>query len=76
MDTPKLPDHHLQWFEQIKLAAKNGDLALMSCLDTATKKPRSVICIASQARDGGIEFIPLGHLVPEGNPYDAYIPPE
>ena len=66
----------MQWFEQLKLAAKNDDVALMSCLDAVTKEPRSVLCIASQADDGGIEFSPLGHFVPDGNPFDAYIPPE
>ena len=55
MNTPELPAHHIQWFEQMKLATKNGDIALMSCLDAKTKEPRSVICIASQADDGGIE---------------------
>lgn len=75
MNTPKLPDHHVQWFEQMRLATKNGDIALMSCLDAKTKEPRSVICIVSQADDGGIEMIPLGHFVPEGNPFDAYLPP-
>ena len=76
MNTPKLPDHHIQWFEQMKLATKNGDIALVSCLDAKTKEPRSVICIALQTDDGGIEMIPLGHFVPEGNPFDAYLPPE
>ena len=76
MIAPELPAHHIQWFEQMKLAAKNGDIALMSCLDAKTKEPRSVICIVSQADDGGIEMIPLGHFVPEGNPFDVYLPPE
>ena len=76
MNTPKLPDHHIQWFEQMKLATKNGDIALVSCLDAKTKEPRSVICIASHTDDGGIEMIPLGHFVPEGDPFDAYLPPE
>ena len=75
-NTPPIPDHHKQWFEQLKLAAKNDDMALMSCLDAVTKEPRTVLCIASQADDGGIEFIPLGHFVPDGNLFGAYIPPE
>lgn len=76
MNAPKLPTHHIQWFEQMKLATKNDDIVLVSCLDAKTKEPRSVICIASQADDGGIEMIPLGHFVPEGSPFDAYLPPE
>ena len=75
-NTPPIPEHHKQWFEQLKLAAKNDDMALISCLDAVTKEPRTVLCIAAPAPNGYIEIIPLGHLVPEGNPYDAYIPPE
>ena len=66
----------MQWFEQLKLAAKNDDMALMSCLDAVTKEPRTVLCVTNQAPDGYVEFIPLGHFVPKGNPFDAYIPPE
>ena len=66
----------MQWFEQLKLAAKNDDMALMSCLDAVTKEPRSVLCIATRPSDGYVGFIPLGHFVPEDNPFDAYIPPE
>ena len=73
-NTPPIPDHHRQWFEQLKLAAKNGDVALMSCLDAVTKEPRTVLCIVSQVADEYADFIPLGHFVPEGNPFDAYIP--
>ena len=75
-NTSPIPDHRKQWFEQLELAAKNGDMALLSCLDAVTKEPRTVLCIASQDSDGYVEFIPLGHFVPEGNPFDAYIPPE
>ena len=75
-NTPPIPDHHRQWFEQLKLAAKNDDMALMSCLDAVTKEPRTVLCVTNQAPDGYVEFIPLGHFVPKGNPFDAYIPPE
>lgn len=75
-NTPPIPDHHKQWFDQLTLAAKNDDLALMSCLDAVTKEPRSVLCISRQASDGYIEFIPLGHLASQDNPFDAYIPPE
>ena len=32
--------------------------------------------IATRPSDGYVGFIPLGHFVPEDNPFDAYIPPE
>ena len=75
-NVPQLPEHHKQWFEQLKLACLNGDLGIMSCLDAKTKEQRTVLCIKSQMSDGGIGMLPLGHFVPTGNPYDAYIPPE
>lgn len=70
-----IPPHHVQWFEMLTLAFANGDVALMSCLDAKTSEPRSVICMVQ--RDGGdIQFIPVGHLCPEPDPFDAYVPPE
>ena len=70
-----IPEHHQQWFEQLLKAARNGDLALVHCLDAQTKEPRSVICLVNHTSDD-YEFVPLGHLSPSDNPYEAYIPPE
>lgn len=70
-----IPEHHQQWFEQLLKAARNGDLALVHCLDAQTKEPRSVICLVSHTSDD-YEFIPLGHLSPNDDPCEAYIPPE
>lgn len=72
----RLPEHHLQWFEQLKSAALNGDLALMSCDDAATGEHRSVIAIGQREDSGDVTFIPLGHLATTDNPYDSYVPPE
>lgn len=69
-----LPEHHRQWFEQMKLAAKNDDLALMHCVDAVTGEDRSVICMANRNKDGSVEFVPVGHLCSTDNPYEAYIP--
>ena len=45
----------------------------MECTDAATGEPRYVICAVG--RDGGdYMFTPFGHLA-DGNPYDAYLPP-
>lgn len=74
-NTGPLPDHHRQWFEQMKAAALNGDLGLMSCLDADTKEPRSVIVLGNRHDDGSVTFIPVGHLSPSDNPFEAYIPP-
>jgi hypothetical protein len=46
----------------------------MECIDAATGIPRYVICAVG--RDGeDFVFTPFGHLA-EGNPYEAYVPPE
>ena len=69
-----IPDHARANFETLQRAAADGNLALMECVDAATGTPRYVICAA--VRDGeDFVFTPFGHLA-EGNPYEAYVPPE
>ena len=69
-----IPDHARANFETLLRAASDGNLALMECLDTATAGPRYVICAVG--RDGSdCVFTPFGHLA-DGNPYDAYLPPD
>ena len=70
----KLPKHHIQWFEQLKKACGAGHLALMSCLDAKTMEPRSVLTLVGHD-DGQFVMTPVGHLCPEDNPYEAYLPP-
>ncbi|QDP54389.1 MAG: hypothetical protein Unbinned4120contig1000_41 [Prokaryotic dsDNA virus sp.] len=73
-----LPEHHRQWFEQLKLAASRGDLALMSCIDISTGNDVSVICLVGQEHGTGepeVLFTPIGHLCTEDNPFEAYGPP-
>lgn len=69
-----IPDHIRANFQTLMRAAENGDLALMECADAETGAPRYVICAVGC--DGGeYLFTPFGHLA-EGNPYEAYRPPE
>ena len=70
----KLPKHHIQWFEQLKKACAVGHLALMSCLDAKTMEPRSVLTLVGHD-NGQFVMTPVGHLCPEDNPYEAYLPP-
>lgn len=71
---PAIPQHHIQWFETLKAACRNDDLALISCRDMVTGEPRSVIAILQ--KDGeDFAFTPLGNLATTDNPFDAYIPP-
>jgi hypothetical protein len=61
-------------FYTLLRAAKNGDLALMECDDKQTNKKAAVVCAVN--RDGGgYEFIPLA-VLPDGNPYQRFVPPK
>ena len=69
-----IPDHARANFETLLRAAADGNITLMECVDDATCIPRYVICAVG--RDGeDFVFKPFGHLA-EGNPYEAYVPPE
>lgn len=69
-----IPDHIRANCQTLMRAAENGDLALMECADAESGAPRYVICAVG--RNGGeYLFTPFGHLA-EGNPYEAYQPPE
>jgi hypothetical protein len=67
-----IPDYARTNFDTLLRAASEGNLALMECLDTATREPRYVICAVGRS-DGEYVFTPFGHLS-DGNPYDAYLP--
>lgn len=68
----KLPKHHIQWFEQLKHAAKHDRLALMDC--ASPDGDRSVICLVNVV-DGQYEFVPVGELCEAANPFEHYTPP-
>lgn len=69
-----IPDSARANFQTLLRAAGDGNLALMECLDAETAQPRYVICAVG--RDGAdYTFTPFGHLA-EGNPFDAYRPPD
>lgn len=69
-----IPDHARGNFETLLRAAGDGNLALMECADAVSGAPRYVLCAVG--RDGeDYLFTPFGHLA-DGNPYDAYLPPE
>lgn len=69
-----IPHHARANFNTLLRAAEDGSLALMECTDTVTGEPRYVICAVGRD-DGDYVFTPFGHLA-DGNPYDAYCPPE
>jgi hypothetical protein len=69
-----IPDHARANFETLLRAAGNGNLALMECADATSGQPRYVLCaVGGDGTD--YVFTPFGHLA-DGNPYDAYLPPD
>lgn len=62
-------------FNTLLRAAGDGNLALMECLDAVTRERRFVVCAVGRADNGAIVMTPFGHLA-DGNPYDAYLPPD
>ncbi|EKJ95102.1 hypothetical protein C241_15128 [Bradyrhizobium lupini HPC(L)] len=69
-----IPDHARANFDTLLRAASDGNLALIECLDAATREPRYVLCAVGRSV-GEYVFTPFGHLA-DGNPYDAYLPPD
>ena len=69
-----IPDPVWTNFNTLLRAAGDGNLALMECLDAATREVRYVFCAVGRDR-GDFVFTPFGHLA-NGNPYDAYLPPD
>lgn len=69
-----IPAHARTNFQTLVRAADDGNLALMECVDAQTGALRYVIC-AVDRDSGDYIFTPFGHLA-DGNPYDAYLPPD
>lgn len=69
-----IPDHARTNFKTLLRAAADGNLALMECNDAVTHETRYVICAVGRDR-GDYVMTPFGHLA-DGNPYEAYIPPD
>lgn len=69
-----IPNHAKSNFQTLLRAAADGNLALMECLDSRTSEPRYVLCTIGHDGTDRV-FTPFGHLS-DGNPYDAYSPPD
>ena len=69
-----IPDHARANFQTLLRAAADGNLALLECADAETGAVRYVICAVGRD-DEEFLFTPSGHLA-DGNPYEAYRPPE
>jgi len=73
-DKMTIPDHAKANFHTLLRAAADGNLALMECLDIRTSEPRYVLCAVGHDGTDHV-FTRFGHLA-DGNPYDAYAPPD
>lgn len=69
-----IPAHARANFQTLLRAADDGNLALMECADATTGQTRYVICAVGR-NEADYLFTPFGHLA-DGNPYDAYRPPD
>jgi hypothetical protein len=69
-----IPDYARKNFQTLLRAAKAGHLALMECNDVVTGEVRFVICAVGRD-NGDYVMTPFGHLA-DGNPYEAYVPPD
>lgn len=65
---------HRRNLDTIRRAARNGDLGLMECTDTATGQPVMVLVAKWLDSDGQVNLVPLGKMF-DGNPYEEVIPP-
>ena len=61
-------------FETLSRAMESGDVALVSCIRRADKKPVAVICGMNWRKDGGADMVPLAVMI-EGNPFEDFLPP-
>lgn len=69
-----IPEHARANFKTMLRAAESGDLALLECTDPVSGDPRYVICAVNFDGDEYL-FTAFGHLA-DGNPYEAYVPPD
>jgi len=69
-----IPEHFRTNFQTLLRAAADKALALMECNDAVTGEPRYVLCAVGRDK-GAYVMTPFGHLA-DGNPYEAYLPPD
>lgn len=61
-------------FQNMVMAAKTGQLALMECTDAKTGEYVATICYVGRLEDGGFDFAPVARMF-DGNPFEAVNPP-
>lgn len=61
-------------FEILRRAARNGDLAIVACTETATGQPAVLVCAMQPESNGDTTMVPLARMF-DGNPYELFTPP-
>jgi hypothetical protein len=74
MKPPKLLKAYVNNFSTLKGADSDGNLALVSAIRKADKKPVALVCAMSKNEDGTITPIPLAVMC-EGNPFEDFEDP-
>ena len=71
---PKLLPGYKINFATLRAACAAGDLALVSAIRKADKKPVALVCAMQQNEDKTLSPVPLAVMV-EGNPYELFDDP-
>lgn len=70
-----IPKAYAHNFDQMEIALKRGDLALMECQDAKTGRIVCVIVMCNRQPDDGVQFIPVARML-DGNPFKGLNPPD
>jgi len=71
---PRLRKGDRMNFETLRRAFVNGDLALVSAIRKADRKPVALVCAMQTNEDETITPMPLAVMI-EGNPFDRFEDP-
>ena len=70
-----IPAGHTKNFDTMVKAAKNGDLALLECIDVKTGAPVYTIVMMNPGPGGSVDMAPVAKMF-DGNPYEELVPPQ
>ena len=71
---PALADSHRENFKTLRRAANNSDIALVSAIRKADRKPVALVCAMQVNEDKTITPVPLAVMC-EGNPFEDFDDP-
>lgn len=65
---------HVSNFDTMRLASKNGDLALMECTRKFDGETVAAIAICNRNGDGTVDFVPIAAMLED--PFNELDPPD